>query len=305
MGLKQKMLSTGVSGLLGNNRAYYFKDKYDTLGLYNSHPVIIDGTNTEKCDFSYPDNIKGIISEYDPKILIHCAALTDVDECEVDKNAAKKINVLATKNIVKEVIDKDVYLIYISTDAVYEGMEGNYTEDHEIIQQNYYGQSKYEGELEALKKENSLILRTNIFGWNIQNKKSLAEWILEELKTGRRINGFRDVNFSPMYTMELARVIDISIKKNVIGVYNCGSVDSCSKYEFALKIADCFGLDETLITPISIDDFNFKAKRGKNLTLNVKKIQKALDYELPTISNSIEVFYRDYKRGVLREIRAN
>lgn len=297
------MLITGVSGLLGNNLAYYFKDKYEILGLYNSHPVTIEGTYTEKCELSYPDDIKKIISEYNPQIIIHCASLTNIDECEVDKNITKKINVLATKNIVEEVIDKDVKLIYISTDAVYDGVKGNYSEDDKISPQNYYGLSKYEGELEILKKENALILRTNLFGWNIQNKKSLGEWILEELKAKQRINGFKDAYFSSIYTMELARVIDISIKKNLKGVYNCGSLGPCSKYEFCLKIVECFGFDKTSINPISIDDSNFKVRRGKNLTLNVNKLQKALDYKLPTINHSIEAFYRDYKCGLSEEIR--
>jgi UDP-4-amino-4,6-dideoxy-N-acetyl-beta-L-altrosamine transaminase len=105
--------------------------------------------------------------------------------------------------------------------------------------------------------------------------------------------------------MELARIIHISIMKNLTGVYNCGACDSCSKYEFALKIADCFGLDKTLISPISIEDFCFKAKRGKKLTLNVNKLQKALDYTLPTINHSIEAFYRDYKCGLPEEIKRN
>lgn len=302
---KENMLITGVSGLLGNNLAHYFRDKYDILGLYSSHPVTIEGIDTARCELSHPGNIREIISDYTPEIIIHCASLTNIDECEGDKNTVNKINVMATGQIVEEVIDKDIRLIYISTDSVYEGIKGNYSEEDNINPQNYYGLSKYEGELEVLKKENSLILRTNLFGWNIQNKKSLGEWILEELTAKQKIHGFKDAYFSSIYTMELARIIHISIMKNLTGVYNCSACDSCSKYEFALKIADCFGLDKTLISPISIDDFYFKAKRGKKLTLNVNKLQKALDYTLPTINHSIEAFYRDYKCGLPEEIKRN
>jgi UDP-4-amino-4,6-dideoxy-N-acetyl-beta-L-altrosamine transaminase/dTDP-4-dehydrorhamnose reductase len=302
---KKNMLITGVSGLLGNNLAYYFRDKYDILGLYNSHPVTIEGIDTARCELSHPGNIREILSEYNPEIIIHCASLTNIDECEGDKNAVNKINVMATGHIVEEVIDKDIRLIYISTDSVYEGIKGNYSEKDDINPQNYYGASKYHGELEVLKKENSLILRTNLFGWNIQNKKSLGEWVLGKLQAKQRIHGFKDAYFSSIYTMELARVIDISIHKNLTGIYNCGSLAPCSKYEFALKIADCFGLEKTLISPISIDDFNFKGKRGKNLTLDVNKLQNALDYTLPTINHSIEAFYRDYKCGLPEEIKRN
>jgi dTDP-4-dehydrorhamnose reductase len=306
MKLKQKMLITGVSGLLGNNLAYYFKDKFDILGLYNTHPVSIDGIYTEKCQLSNPDNIKRIISDYEPEIIIHCASVANVDECELNRDATKRINVLGTRDIVRAVTDKEVRLIYISTDSVYDGVKGNFSEDDgKINPQNYYGLSKYEGELEICKKQNSLIFRTNIFGWNIQDKKSIGEWVLEALKAKRKVKGFKDTYFSSIYTMELARVIDMAIRRNLTGVFNCGGLDSCSKYEFALKIADYFGLDKTSITPVTIDDHNFKAKRGKNLTLNVSKLQKILDYRLPTIDQSIEAFYRDYKCGLPEEIKQN
>jgi dTDP-4-dehydrorhamnose reductase len=303
---KAKLLITGVSGLLGNNLAYYFKDKYEILGLYNSHPVIINGIRTEECDITSKDSIKRIINEFNPSIILHCAALTNVDQCEIEKDATEKINVLSTKHLVKCVDNKNIKLIYISTDAVYDGVRGNFSEDNNINPLNYYGLSKYEGELEIAKKENSLVFRTNIFGWNIQQKKkSLGEWVLDELKASRNINGFKDTYFSSIYTLEFARIIDIAIQRDLSGVYNCGSADSCSKYEFAIKIADCFGLEKSLIIAISIDDFNFQAKRGKILTLNINKLKRKLNYNLPSINQSIKIFHRDYKCGLSGRIKGN
>ncbi len=87
---KTRLLITGVSGLLGNNLAYYFKDKYEILGLYNSHPVIINGIRTEKCDITSKDSIKRIIHKFDPSIIFHCASITNIDQCEIDKDSAKK-----------------------------------------------------------------------------------------------------------------------------------------------------------------------------------------------------------------------
>lgn len=300
-----RLLITGVSGLLGNNLAYYFKDKYEVLGSYSSHAVTIKGIYTEKCDLLFNNSIRKIIRDFNPSVIIHCASLTNVDQCEVDKDLTKKINILSTKNIVEDITDRDVKLVYISTDSVYDGVKGGFSEDDNVNPLNYYGLSKYEGELEVLKKENSLVLRTNIFGWNMQDKNSLAEWILGELKAKRKINCFKDAYFSSIYTIELSRAIDIAIHNNLRGIYNCASSDSCSKYEFALKIVDYFGLDKELITPISIDEFNFKAKRGKNLSLNVTKFQKILDYRLPTIDQCLDTFYRDYKSGLSAQIKQN
>src|SRR4030042_1169247 len=271
-----KMLITGVSGLLGNNLAGYFKDKYEILGLYYRHPVAIKGIVTEKCDISNDSLLRKITKDFRPSVIIHCASLTNIDQCETDRSLTRKVNVLSNRNIIDAISGMDAKLIYISTDAVYDGIKGNFSENDTVNPLNYYGLSKYEGEQEVLKRQNSLVLRTNIFGWNIQNKVSLGDWILEGLKAGRKINCFKDAYFSTIYTLELARVIDIAVKNNLSGIYNCGGTDSCSKYEFALKIAGCFGFDKTFITPISIDDFDFKAERGKKLTLNVNRLQKKL-----------------------------
>ena len=108
------MLITGVSGLLGSNLACYFKDKYDILGLYNSHPILLEGIYSEKCDITKPDNIKRTISDFPPNVIIHCASLTNVDECKPDKEFTRLVNVSATRNIVEEVSDKDKTNIYFN-----------------------------------------------------------------------------------------------------------------------------------------------------------------------------------------------
>jgi UDP-4-amino-4,6-dideoxy-N-acetyl-beta-L-altrosamine transaminase/dTDP-4-dehydrorhamnose reductase len=300
---RNKLLITGVSGLLGNNLASYFKDKYEILGLYNSNPVTIRGIRTEGCDIVRRDSLQKVLQEFAPSIIIHCASLTNVDTCETDREYTSSVNIQATKGLVECISDKNAKLIYISTDSVYDGIKGDFTEDNESNPLNYYGQSKLDGESEVRKKENSLILRTNIFGWNIQNKESLGEWVINELKADRKISGFTDAFFSSIYTFELARIMDIAIQQDLSGTYNCGASDSCSKYEFAQKIAACFHLDGKLIAPISIDDFSFKAERGKNLTLNTSKLEKKIDYRLPTIDQSIESFYKDFKCGVPAAIK--
>ncbi|MCG6537015.1 MAG: SDR family oxidoreductase, partial [Syntrophales bacterium LBB04] len=270
----QKMLITGVSGLLGNNLAQYFEKKCDVIGLYNEHPVLIRGIRTDKCNLSSADSISKIINNFNPAIIIHCASLTNVDICEIYPDRTRLINVDSTKTLVDSITDSDTCFIYISTDSVYDGIKGIFSENDSINPLNIYGKSKLEGELIVQGRRKSLVLRTNLFGWNIQDKKSLAEWILDELTNKQTINGFQDAIFSTIYTMELARIIDMTIQKGLTGVYNCGSSDICSKYEFALKIAERFCLDKSLIRPISLDDFQFKAKRGKNLSLDITKLQK-------------------------------
>jgi UDP-4-amino-4,6-dideoxy-N-acetyl-beta-L-altrosamine transaminase/dTDP-4-dehydrorhamnose reductase len=300
---RPKMLITGVSGLLGSNLAYYFKDRYDILGTYLRNSVLISGISCAKCDVTVSSDVNYIVSEFDPEIIIHCASLTDIDSCEKNKTATENVNIFGTKNIVSSILKDECKIIYISTDAVYDGLKGDFSESDKVRPQNYYGMSKYEGEKEVLRKQDSLVVRTNIFGWNIQSKKSLGEWFLDELISNNAIDGFSDAYFSTIYTMELAKVLDLAISIDLKGLYNCGSEDSCSKYDFGLKIAELFGLDKGLIRSIFINDSEFKASRGKDLSLNVSKIQKHLGYRLPSIDYCVETFYRDQKTGVREKLR--
>ena len=291
---KKKLLITGVSGMLGSNLAYYFRDEYDIVGLYHQHEIFIDRVEINQCDLSNDDEIEDVFSVYSSDIIIHCASLTNVDYCEINKERTYQVNVAATQNLAKR--SQNSKFIYISSDSAYEGVKGDYTESEvSDIQMNYYGKTKFEGEKAVNQLDNALILRTNIFGWNYQNKDSIGEWIVNNLKADKEINGFEDATFSSIYTMELARIIGILINNNICGTYNCASADSVSKYDFAVKLAKKFGLKESLVNPVSIDTFPFEAKRGKRLSLNIDKIKEKINYIMPDIDYSIDQFYRDYK----------
>jgi len=299
---KKKLLITGVSGMLGSNLAYYFRDEYEIVGLYHHNEILIDRVETNQCDLSKEDEIEEVFNLYSPDIIIHCASLTNVDYCEINQERTYQVNVAATRNLVKR--SQNSKFIYISSDSAYEGVKGDYRESEiSDIQMNYYGKTKLEGEKSVNQLDNALVLRTNIFGWNYQEKESIGEWIVNKLTADQEINGFKDARFSSIYTMEFARIISILIKNDICGTYNCASADSVSKYDFAVKIAQKFGLKEALVKPISIDTFPFKAKRGKNLSLNIDKIKKTINYNMPDMDYSIDQFYRDYRSGLPLKIK--
>ena len=301
---KKKMLITGVSGMLGNSLADSFKNRYRVVGIYNSHPVVIPDIRLYPCNLLAYEALKGIIHSETPDCIIHCASLTNIDESEENRDLTWQVNVVGTQNIVNILNGQDTKLIYISTDSVFDGQDGNYSEEDPVNPPNYYGITKYQGEIEVSKHPNHLIFRTNIFGWNILNKQSLGEWVVASLTAEKNINGFTDVIFSTIYTYELARIIEMSIRKDLTGTYNCGARDCTSKFEFALRLAKIFGLPADLIKPISVDDAGLKAIRAHNLSLDVKQIEKDLNVRMPTINYSIERFYRDYQNEVPNRINS-
>jgi UDP-4-amino-4,6-dideoxy-N-acetyl-beta-L-altrosamine transaminase/dTDP-4-dehydrorhamnose reductase len=302
MSRKKKMLITGVSGLLGNNLARYFKDTYDVVGLYNSHSLATEGIKVLKADIVSGD-LAAIVAECDPDVVIHCASLTNVDYCERYKDLAYQVNVAGTKRLVESLKNTRAVVVYISTDSVYDGSKGNFNENDPVHPLNYYGTTKYEGEGIVLSRLGSLILRTNIFGINIQEKNSIAEWVISSLSARQRIQGFQDVRFSTIYTFELARFIGQALQKGLAGTYNCASSTSQTKYEFACNIARLFGLEKDLIQPISVRDFNFFAERGKNLSLDVTRFSRDLGSALPTIEDSLEAYAKDCKNGLADSIK--
>ena len=302
---KKRVLITGVSGLLGNNLAFCLRENYKILGLYNAHEVEIEGIATEKVDLSREDEVRAVINRFKPEVIVHCAAISDIEYCEGHQDLADRVNVLGTKTLVDQMGNNQTKLIYISTDTVYNATHKQILrEDDEIGPVNHYGQTKYAGEQEALKRDNVLVLRTNIFGWNIQNKFSIAEWVIHQLLQNKEIQGFSDAVFSSIYTFDLANILDKIIEKDLKGIYNCCSRTSMSKYDFARRIAKYFQLDETLIKKASVDDYGFKAKRGKYLAMDAGKIESALGIQLPSLEESIKNFYIDHQHGLPDKIKS-
>ncbi len=301
--MKKNLLITGISGLLGSNLAYALRDKFNIVGWYNYHKVFIPGVDSYKADITDKQSIKEFLSDYQPGIIIHCASLTDIDYCEKNKEETRRVNVEGTRNILFACANQDTKLVYISTDAVYEGKMGNYAEDSPVSPRNCYGLTKYEAEAAVREHKNHIIARTNIFGWNIQDKFSLAEWILDSLQRGSGINCFTDAIFSSIYTLEFAGVVDMMLDKDLTGTFNLASRTSLSKYEFAALIAETFNLDKALIKPVSIEGHSFSAGRGKNLSLDTRKLSRALAHDMPSIEECVQAFFKDYKSGIRDEIK--
>ncbi|MDP2599157.1 MAG: sugar nucleotide-binding protein, partial [Deltaproteobacteria bacterium] len=213
-----RMLITGVSGMLGNNLARYFRDSFSILGFYHQHPVTIQGVQARPLNLLEKSLLKRQIDLFAPDVVIHCASLTDLDFCEKNREMAFAINTETTHHLVESLKTSPAKFVFISSDAVYDGCRGEYTEEDAVSPSNVYGETKIEAEKIAAQRENSSILRTNIFGWNILSKLSLAEWFLSNLGKGNKVKGFHDVRFSALYTFTFARILEKVLKKNLKGL---------------------------------------------------------------------------------------
>lgn len=301
--MKSRMVITGVSGLLGNNLALHFSDRFDVVGLYFCHPVAFAEVGTLGVDLADYRETRETFRALKPLMVLHCASRTDVDAMQSDSEGAWRANVLATRNVLDALRDSLAKLVYISSDSVYPGERGPYAEGMPVGPRNVYGETKLAGESLVVARPGSLILRTNLYGWNVQAKEGIGEWFLHRLLRGERVRGFVDARFSATYTLDLAAIIERCLDRDLSGVYNCAARDSWTKFEFGRRMAEHFGLDPSLVQPCSMRDAGLAAPRGSDLSLDVSRLERDLGQVLPTVEQGLEHFCRDFRGGLPQRIR--
>ena len=295
----KKLLITGVSGLLGSNLAFILRDKYSVTGQYNRHEPRIKGIGVFRCDLSGDDIFKKAV-ELKPDVIIHCAAITDVDHCEDHPEEAYEVNSAPAGVLARAAVETGAKMVYISTDSVYRDTPGTaYKETSPAGPVNVYSESKLRGEEITLTGCNDhLIIRTTIYGYNHRDKLSLGEWVLDNLLKKKNIGMFTDVIFNPILVNDLAAALDAMVEKDLKGVFNVDSSGALSKYDFGVKLADAFGMDRGLIAPIRIEDFKFRAKRPRNMVSDVSLVRRYV--EVPTVEEGI-LRFRDLYRQKYHE----
>jgi dTDP-4-dehydrorhamnose reductase len=168
-----------------------------------------------------------------------------------------------------------------------------------------YGQTKVEAErVVRATLERHLIVRTNMYGWNLQQKRSLAEWALYHLEQGNPIPGFTDVTFNALFVNDLATLILRMLEVGASGTYHLGASNSCSKFEFVRTVASVFGLNPELIRPASIEEIPFKAPRPRHTSLLSTKASAFLGCSMPSILAGIQTFARAREEGYVSRLKS-
>lgn len=298
----KKIFITGLAGMLGSNIAYELRKDYLLSGV---DLIKVNMDKVTSYDFNALDYEKLLecLKQVKPDIIIHTAAAVNVDRCEIEPDYADKLNVKMTENICRVSEEINAKVIYISTDAVFDGENKKlYSESDKTAPINIYGKTKLAGENIVRKDKNNVILRTNIYGFNIQNKNSFGEWIYTSLLEDKELNMFTDIDFSPILVNELAKVIDIAIKKDISGLYHVCGTGCISKYDFGCELKRVFKIGFGKVNKTTSDGFSFKAKRAKHMGMSNKNICNALDIEIRTPVESIEKFYDMYRNGFKEEL---
>jgi dTDP-4-dehydrorhamnose reductase len=239
-------------------------------------------------DIAVPGTLTDVVRKIEPDCIVHAAAMTNVDECERNPATALRVNRDSVDELADYCSATGASLIYISTDAVFDGQKASpYSEADPPNPINAYGRAKLGGEHLALRAANALVIRTNIFGWRRNDSASLAEWILDGLRTKSALTMFTDVLFSPIAVELLAPVIKHCAERRAFGTYNGGGSETISKYDFSIRLANAFGLPTTNVRPISVDEKHLVARRPKNMAMDCSKLEAFLGRPLPGVDESL------------------
>ena len=282
------------------------------VGLYHRHSANLPGAALLAADLTKESEIQRIFEEVRPESVIHCAAATDVDWCQEHPEAAHEINVAASARIAEFASRTNARLLYISTDSVFDGSRGHYAETDVPAPRNVYARTKLQGEQSVLaSRASAAIARITLYGWNTQNKRGLAEWILERLAAGDVVPGFSDAIFCPILANDLAEILLAMVDRGLCGLYHVAGSEPVSKYEFARRVALTFGFDPEKVISTRMAESNLKAPRPRNTSLNTEKICAALGRAMPDVESGLRRFaqlqsggYVERRRGHLTGVRS-
>ncbi len=266
----RRILITGISGNLGWTLAQILASDFEVFGTFLMDEVRMDRVRCIRLDLRDIGSISPLVNSIKPDVIVHLAAITDPDLCEKNPDDALIVNRDASAEIASSVEGIGAKMIFTSTDLVFDGTKGNYTEKDTPNPLSHYGRSKLEAEDAVLSKsKDALVLRSSlIYGLGNPGRKSFFKVMLESLSQGRQIKVFVDQLRNPILIEDLAYAIRIAMDKRLKGLYHIAGPDTVSRYEFALHVCEQFGYSKDLLLPIRMDEGSLIARRPKNSALD-------------------------------------
>ena len=275
--VKMRILVTGAGGLLGSAVASLATTRFEVFSAFNEH-LPINGTPV-KLDLLDKEETVAVVAKTRPDAVVHAAALTDVDRCEREYDLAERVNRQATRTLSESARKASAYFLYISTDYVFDGEKGLYREDDQTNPISVYGLTKLRGEqsVEASGTEFCIARGSVIYGAHpAAGKVNYALWLLENLRKGEHVRVLRDQHVSPTLNLSFAEMILEALERRQTGIFHMAGASRVSRYDFAIALAGAFGLDSSLVEPVTMDEMKWVAKRPRDSSLDVSKATSLL-----------------------------
>lgn len=286
---KPRLLIVGASGLLGKTLFSSLKSDFETFGTYfRSRPN--DFANNVRLNATIDEELESLLSSVEPHVVLNCAGLTSVDECEKRPEASWLLNCYIPSKVSQLLANTKARVVQISTDHFESSDLSPRSESEKVWHVNQYGYSKLLAEEEILiQSANNLIVRTNFFGLGKKNGHSLLDFALKSVTGKKSVHGFADVEFSPVGVTFLSSVLATLLRENCSGIINVASKEVINKYNFLLLVADVLGVQREHISKCNSRDLVGFVRRPNFLALSPKKLIEAHGVEIPSIEEMIRV----------------
>ena len=296
--IKKRILVVGSNGMLGQRTIRFFslQNNFEILGCSVEEQPVTNDYDYVRCDLTKRENVKKIIYDFYPDFIVNAAAFTNVDLSEVEKEIAWKVNVKGVEYLAETARVLDSHLIHISSDYIFDGTSGPYSENAKPNPLGYYGRTKLASE-NALKISGTVytIIRTNVLFGIADSRPDFVRWVINSLKENKQIRIVTDQFNNPTFIDDLVQAISKIIEFERDGVYHIGGRDFLSRFEFAEKVAEYFNLEKNLIQPIETGELNQKARRPLKSGLITLKAETELGYKPHTLNESLMLMKRELR----------
>jgi dTDP-4-dehydrorhamnose reductase len=294
--IKKRILIIGSNGLLGQRLVKFLikNSNFEILGSSVEDKSIMDNYEYKQCDLTNREGIKELVYNFYPDVIINAAAYTNVDKSETERETAWKINVKGVEYLAEACRVMDTHLIHFSTDYIFDGTNGPYSELAAPNPIGYYGRTKLASE-NALKisGSNYTILRTNVLYGPGLGRPDFVRWLVAQLKDNKKVNIVIDQINNPTFVDDLVQAASKVMEFKKGGVFNIGGREFLSRFDFSLLIAEFFNLNKEFIKPITTLELNQPAKRPLKSGLLTLKAETELGYKPHSIIESLVIMKKE------------
>jgi dTDP-4-dehydrorhamnose reductase len=291
---KKKILITGSNGLLGQKLVELLVGKADieiiATAVGKNRLPLNEGYQFREMDITDRFQVEEVIGAVKPDAVIHTAAMTNVDQCEMEKEACWKLNVTAVEHLINACRKHDVFLEHVSTDFIFDGTSGPYKEEDDPNPVSFYGWSKYAAEKAVMHSGIRWAIARTVLVYGIahdMSRSNIILWVKKSLEEGKQIKVVTDQFRTPTLAEDLATGCYLIADQQQEGVFNISGNDFLTPYEMAVMTANYFNLDETLISPTDASSFTQPARRPPKTGFDLTKSRNILGYEPHTFREGI------------------
>jgi dTDP-4-dehydrorhamnose reductase len=279
------VLVTGANGFIGHYIISALLQKgYDVVATGKGEcrlPFKQDNFSYMAMDFTDPYAVHDVFEKVQPAIVIHAGAMGKPDECELEQWQSYLVNVEGTVNVLMNAAEQKSFFIYLSTDFVFDGEKGMYTEEDEAKPVNFYGKTKLEAE-EAVKEyevEWAIVRTVLVYGKPLSGRSNILSIVKDKLEKGEMYNVVDDQVRTPTYVEDLAAGIVAIVDKRATGIYHLAGEEILTPYQMACAAADFLGLNKQLINRVTSATFSQPAKRPPKTGFVIEKAKAVLAFQ--------------------------